>query len=57
MASIRGEAREPGTMFPVTWDELMLADQLCRVIEALVSRLEMVKLGLVCAEPAERTGE
>ena len=43
MASIRGEAREPGTMFPVTWDELMLADQLCRVAEAGYSNGEQAE--------------
>ena len=30
-------------MFPVTWDELMLADQLCRVIEAGYSNGEQAE--------------
>ena len=40
-------------MFPVTLDELLPADHLCRVIEAFVNRLEMGKLGFVRSEPAE----
>jgi transposase len=53
MTYIRGEAREQVTMFPVTLDELIPADHMCRVIEAFVGRLEMTKLGFVRAEPAE----
>ncbi len=53
MAYIRGEAREQTTMFPVTLDELIPADHVCRVIEAFVGRLNMAKLGFVRAEPAE----
>ncbi|MGA3200354.1 MAG: hypothetical protein ABSD89_13270 [Halobacteriota archaeon] len=34
MAYIRGEAREQTTMFPVTLDELIPGDHVCRVIEA-----------------------
>jgi transposase len=53
MAYIRGEAREQTTMFPVTLDELIPADHICRVIEAFVDRLEMASLGFVRAEPAD----
>lgn len=53
MAYIRGEAREQTTMFPVTLDELIPADHICRVIEAFVGRLDMGKLGFVRAEPAD----
>jgi transposase len=53
MAYIRGEAREQVTMFPVTLEELLPADHLCRVIEAFVDRLAMAQLGFVRAEPAE----
>jgi transposase len=53
MAYIRGEAREQVTMFPVTLDELIAEDHMCRVIEAFVGRLDMAKLGFVRAEPAE----
>jgi len=53
MAYIRGEAREQTTMFPVTPDELIPGDHMCRVIEAFVERLDMAKLGFGRAEPAE----
>jgi transposase len=53
MAYIRGEAREQVTMFPVTLDELIPEDHMCRVIEAFVGRLNMAELGFVRAEPAE----
>jgi len=53
MAYIRGEARGQTTMFPVTLEELIPADHLCRVIEAFVERLDMAKLGFIRAEPAE----
>jgi transposase len=53
MAYIRGEAREQTTMFPVTLDELIPSDHMCRVIEAFVGRLNMAELGFVRAEPAE----
>jgi transposase len=53
MAYIRGEAREQVTMFPVTLDELMPEDHMCRVIEAFVGRLDMAQLGFARAEPAE----
>lgn len=53
MAYIRGEAREQTTMFPVTLDELIPADHVCRVIEAFVERLRIDEIGFVRAEPAE----
>jgi len=53
MAYIRGEAREQATMFPVTLEELIPSDPMCRVIEAFVGRLNMTKLGFERAEPAE----
>jgi transposase len=53
MAYLTGEAREQVTMFPVTLDELIPEDHLCRVIEAFVHRLKMGELGFVRSEPAE----
>jgi transposase len=53
MAYLTGEAREQVTMFPLTLDELIPADHVCRVIEAFVHRLAMQELGFVRAEPAE----
>jgi transposase len=53
MGYIRGEAREQTTMFPVTLEELIPGDHVCRVIEAFVERLRMAELGFVRSEPAE----
>src|ERR1043165_7113812 len=53
MAYIRREGREQTTMFPVTLDELISADHICRVIEAFVDRLDVANLGFVRAEPAD----
>jgi transposase len=50
---IRGEAREQTTMFPVTLEELIRGDHVCRVIVAFVGRLKMAALRLVRSEPAE----
>jgi transposase len=40
-------------MFPVTLDELIPQDHLCRVIEAFVERMDMAGLSFERAEPAE----
>jgi transposase len=53
LAYIQGEARGQHTLFPVTLDELIPADHICRVIEAFIGRLDMDALGFVRAEPAE----
>src|SRR5208337_1863345 len=53
MGFIQGEARGQQTLFPVTLEELIPEDHLCRVIEAFVGRLDMAALGFERAEPAE----
>src|SRR6202167_1936154 len=53
MASIKGEGRTQGTLFPVVLDALVPADHVCRVIDAFVGRLEMCRLGFERSEPAE----
>src|SRR6202158_1228255 len=53
MGFIQGEDRGEGTLFPVTLEELIPEDHLCRVIEAFVGRLDMAALGFERAEPAE----
>ncbi|MGA9352524.1 MAG: IS1182 family transposase [Terriglobales bacterium] len=53
MAFIQGEARGQGTMFPVTLEELIPGDHVCRVIEAFVEGMEMGVLGFERAEAAE----
>jgi transposase len=45
--SFAGKAREQTRMFPVSLDELIPADHMCRVVEAFVGGWEMGKLGLV----------
>jgi transposase len=39
MAYIKGEGRQEGTLFPVTLDDLVPADHVCRVIDAFVEML------------------
>src|SRR5207244_6537425 len=53
LAQIRGEAREQRTMLPAPFDDLVRVGHMCRVMEAFVGRLNMAKLGIVRAEPAE----
>lgn len=53
MAFIQGEARAQGTMFPVTLEELIPQDHICRVMEAFVERMDMAALGFERAEAAE----
>src|SRR5256712_11304580 len=53
MAFIQGEGRSQGTLFPVTLDELIPEDHVCRVIDAFVGRLDVAGLGFERAEAAE----
>lgn len=53
MAFIEGEERNQGALFPLTLEELIPGDHMCRVIEAFVARLKMDELGFVRAEAAE----
>ena len=53
MGFIQGEGRTQGTLFPVTLDDLIPQDHVCRVIDAFVGRLEMEQLGFMRAEAAE----
>jgi transposase len=53
MAYIAGEGRTQGALFPVTLDDLVQADHVCRVIDAFVSRLAMSLLGFDRAEAAD----
>ena len=53
MGYIQGEARGQQTLFPVSLDDLIPADHVCRVIDAFVSRLDFQVLGFYRAEAAE----
>jgi transposase len=52
MAFVRGESRDQGSLFPVSLDELVPGDHVCRVIDAFVGSLDLVQLGFSRAEPA-----
>jgi transposase len=53
MGFVQGEGRTQGTLFPVTLEELLPQDHVCRVIDAFVDRLDMAGLGFERAEAAE----
>jgi transposase len=52
MGFVRGESRDQGLLFPVSLDELMPEDHVCRVIDAFVGSLDLVQIGFSRAEPA-----
>lgn len=51
MGFVRGEDRSQSALFPLSLDELVPADHVCRVIEAFVARLPMASLGFDKARP------
>lgn len=53
MAYIEGVGRGQGALFPVTLEELIPAEHVCRVIDAFVERLDMESLGFNRAEAAD----
>jgi transposase len=53
MAYISGEGRTQGTLFPITLDDLIPADHICRVIDAFVGTLAMSQLRFERAEAAD----
>lgn len=52
MAYIQGVGRTQGTLFPVTLEEFIPEDHVCRVIEVFVEGRDMDRLGFVRAEAA-----
>lgn len=53
MAYIQGVGRGQGTLFPVTLEELIPADHVCRVVDAFAQKLDMGTLGFLRAEAAD----
>lgn len=53
MGYVTGESRTQGTLFPVSLDELLADDHVCRVIEAFVRRLDLAELGFSKARTRE----
>src|SRR6202040_4478948 len=53
MSYVQGEGRTQATLFPVTLEELIPDDHVCRVIDAFVDRLDMADLGFERAEAAD----
>jgi len=52
MGFVRGDSRDQGALFPVSLDELVPEDHVCRVIDAFVGSLDLVQLGFSEAQPA-----
>ena len=52
MGFVRGDSRDQGALFPVSLDQLVPADHVCRVIDAVVVSLDLVQLGFSKAQPA-----
>jgi len=52
MGFVRGDSRDQGALFPVSLDELVPQDHVCRVIDAFVGSLDFVQLGFSKAQPA-----
>jgi transposase len=52
MGSVCGDSRDQGALFPVSLDELVPEDHVCRVIDAFVGSLDLVQLGFSKAQPA-----
>src|SRR6188768_2971942 len=49
MGYVRGESRDQCTLFPVSLDELIGQDHVCRVIAAFVASLSLDELGFARA--------
>jgi transposase len=56
MGFVQGEGRTQGSLFPVTLEELIPNDHVCRVMDAFVERMDMAELGFERAEAAETGG-
>ena len=52
MGFVRGDSRDQGALFPVSLDELVPEDHVCRVIDAFVESLDLAELGFGKACPA-----
>jgi len=53
MGFVQGEGRTQGSLCPVTLEELIPDDHVCRVMDGFVERLDMAELGFERAAAAE----
>lgn len=53
MSYVKGESRTQSSLFPVSLDELVCDDHVCRVIEAFVEHLDLQALGFTKASTKE----
>ena len=56
MGYLQGEGRTQATLFPVTLEELIPDDHVCRVIDVFVGRLDMDKLVFLFGPRRPRLG-
>ncbi|MDC6171472.1 transposase, partial [Paucibacter sp. XJ19-41] len=49
MGYVQGQSRDQGSLFPVSLDELIGPEHVCRVIAAFVARLDLKALGFARA--------
>lgn len=49
MGDVQGQSRDRGSLFPVSLDELLGPEHVCRVIAAFVARLDLKALGFARA--------
>jgi hypothetical protein len=54
MGYVQVQSRDQGTLFPVSLDELIGPEHVCRVIAAFVARLDLKALGFARAAPSRQ---
>ena len=54
MGFVRGDSRDQGALFPVSLDELVPEDHVCRVIDAFVESFDLAELDSARPVPPAR---